>query len=629
MLSRNPAFGRFALLLCLVAGMLTAAVGAPSAIASTLADPVPLTLCGNAAPAQAVPITHVVLVMLENRSYKQVVGNSKLPYQNSLASQCGTGTSVFGATHTSSANYLALSAGEFPAAAAPGCGTVARCSDPSDNIYHQLDTAGLSWRSYQESMLTPCSGAGATNYKIGHNPPIFYTDLPHTECVANDVPVTDLTSQSGPWWDDLANQTLPSLSWVTPNLAHDGSGGASAADTWLQGFMSTVQASPSYQAGNTAVVVTYDEGSGLDAKTGEDCTNLGLDLPITNNTSAFQDSCHLPFFVAYPYTAAGSTDDTFFDHYSLTKTVEELFGLPYLAHAADAQTTSLGGHFGIVVPPVSPPPPDVTPPTVGVTSPAGGATVNGSVAVIATASDDVRVDHVDLAVDGNVFGTDATSPYQGVLDTTGLTDGQHALTAVATDSSGNTQTSDPVVVTVDHTLPVSACAPTPAGVTELSGNLSVESSQTGWTGVYNSSSLVQRVAVAGGSFDGLEALSIGPKPGLTGAAGVNNVSPIWVPGSPGVATVAGRTYTASAMVRASVPGMSIGLRIRERTTAGTTLNTATTVLTAPDTGWHSISNSYAAKGTGNSLNYSLYATNFAGSSQSLLADCLSLQAPTG
>ena len=61
-----------------------------------------------------------------------------------------------------------------------------------------------------------------------------------------------------------------------------------------------------------------------------------------------EPSCHVPFFVVYPGTALGTHDRTFFDHYSLTRTIEDFFGLYYLAHAADSQTNSLVGHFGLV-----------------------------------------------------------------------------------------------------------------------------------------------------------------------------------------------------------------------------------------------------------------------------------------
>lgn len=320
---------------------------------SNTPPPPPLSLCGNPAATSRTPIQHVLIVMLENHSYQQVVGAAAAPYQTSLATECGSATSMFGTTHTSAADYLAASAGEFPTASRNGCGSIKGCGDPSSNVYHQLDTAGLTWRSYEESMPTTCSSVTSGTYKIGHNPSLFYSDIPLAECQARDLPVASLTAQSGALWNDLQAQTLPSVSWVSPNTADDGDAAGSstaslaAADSWLAGFLATVQQSASYQAGNTLVLVTYDEGSGTDATTGEDCTNQTMDLPIINGISSHQDSCHVPLFVIYPYTAAGTSDNTFFDHYSLTKTVEDIFGMPYLAHAADPQTTSLLGHFSI------------------------------------------------------------------------------------------------------------------------------------------------------------------------------------------------------------------------------------------------------------------------------------------
>jgi phospholipase C len=307
--------------------------------------------CGST--ATPVPIRHVIVVMLENRSYKQVVGSPDAPYETSLATHCGVATAMFGATHDSAANYLAVSAGEYPAASRRGCSSVGACADSSDNLYHQLAAAKLSWRGYEESMPRPCDGASEGTYKIGHNPAIFYRNISHSACLMGDVPIANLSATSGSFYDALQTQTLPSFSWVTPDKAHDGEGSSDAAtalnqaDTWLAGFTALVEQSASYRSGNTLVLITYDEGFGHDERNGEDCTNAALDLPVVNGISAHQDSCHIPFFVVYPYTPAGAADGTFFDHYSVTKTVEDVFSLPHLAHAADAQTATLIGHFGI------------------------------------------------------------------------------------------------------------------------------------------------------------------------------------------------------------------------------------------------------------------------------------------
>src|SRR5258708_35697741 len=79
--------------------------------ASARPGAVPLVLCGNPGPAPAA-IQHVIVVMLENRSYSKVIGNPSAPYQSALAGQCGSATAMFGATPTPPANYPTGPAGE-------------------------------------------------------------------------------------------------------------------------------------------------------------------------------------------------------------------------------------------------------------------------------------------------------------------------------------------------------------------------------------------------------------------------------------------------------------------------------------------------------------------------------------
>jgi len=155
--------------------------------------------------------------------------------------------------------------------------------------------------------------------------------------------------------------------------------------------------------------------------------------------------------------------------------------------------------------------------------------------------------------------------------------------------------------------------------------VSLESGQDGWTGTYASGSAVTRIQPGGGSYDGSWALQIAPKSGGSGTAGVNNVNPIWVPGPPGTSTTAGATYTGSAFVHASLAGETVSLLMRETTPSGSGVGYHTTTLTLPDTAWHQISSAYTAKNSGDLIRYSLYVSNFANSSQNLLADCLSLQ----
>lgn len=90
------------------------------------------------------------------------------------------------------------------------------------------------------------------------------------------------------------------------------------------------------------------------------------------------------------------------------------------------------------------------PPTVTLTAPSNGATVKGTVTIWANASDDKGVTRVDFKVDGVTVGSDTTSSYSYAWNSTNVTDGSHTITAVATDSAGQTTTSAARTVTVDN-----------------------------------------------------------------------------------------------------------------------------------------------------------------------------------
>jgi thermitase len=83
------------------------------------------------------------------------------------------------------------------------------------------------------------------------------------------------------------------------------------------------------------------------------------------------------------------------------------------------------------------PEPDTTPPTVSITSPDEGATVEGTVWVIVSATDDVGVTKVELYVNGTLHGTKTGTPYDFTWDSTTVADGSHTLTARAFDDAGN------------------------------------------------------------------------------------------------------------------------------------------------------------------------------------------------
>jgi peptidoglycan/xylan/chitin deacetylase (PgdA/CDA1 family) len=94
-----------------------------------------------------------------------------------------------------------------------------------------------------------------------------------------------------------------------------------------------------------------------------------------------------------------------------------------------------------------------TVPTVSVTVPSAGATVGGNQTVTASASDTSGIASVQFKLDGTNLGNAVTvSPYSVSWDSTKASNGNHILTAVATNTSGVSATSAGVSVNVQNTV---------------------------------------------------------------------------------------------------------------------------------------------------------------------------------
>lgn len=121
------------------------------------------------------------------------------------------------------------------------------------------------------------------------------------------------------------------------------------------------------------------------------------------------------------------------------------------------------------------------PPSVTITSPTPNQSVSGVTTVTATASGSVSISQVQFKLDGGNLGSPVTAaPYQMAWNTTGATNGAHTMTAVATDSSGNTMTAVAVPVTVNNV----AAPPPPSGNAVATFVRRDDTSQGNWHGVY-------------------------------------------------------------------------------------------------------------------------------------------------
>jgi hypothetical protein len=291
------------------------------------------TPCGFLAYDAAHPPTyrHVVVIMDENISPSQLSATTA-PYLTSLKAACGREGFMHAATHFSDPNY---------AAATSGVTTSAGAMTPHDNVFHQAQAAGDSWKSYEESMPRACSTSDPP-YNTYHDPAHWYSDLrtPTNTCATHDVPLVPALG------NDLTAHALPTYVWITPNDCHNmhwvagctepKAQAIKTGDAWLGQIVPRVLASPSYRAGRTLVLITWDEGSGTSTK-GVDCTDPKVYTQ--------QASCLIPTYVLSAYVRPGSRDTSDQNLYSLLATTEDVLGYPRLGRAVGQPSLRAGLRF--------------------------------------------------------------------------------------------------------------------------------------------------------------------------------------------------------------------------------------------------------------------------------------------
>jgi hypothetical protein len=356
-----------------------------------------LVACPALAEDEGIPhLDHVFVVMMENQYIGHIIGNPSAPFINSYAGSANFAANYLGVGHPSLTNYLEVVGGSnfgvvndnspdwhnttcrsnvetsTPAlegapnicpiagsgldAATPALDTsnegslatpihnipIAAAQTVGRSIADQLVEHGLSWKSYQESL--PPYGADRVNnsdgmisdvtesvsgapklYAVKHNPFVYFASIQ-----TGTDPGNSLSNSVGfeTLYADLRSGTVPNYSFIVPNQCHDQHGrGASevgpycqgspdanlilAGDATVKNLVAAIKASEAWQQGHNAIVVVWDENDyGSEA-------NQVVAIVETN------------------YGSHGVTSNVAYNHFSLLKTIEAGFDLPYLNHAAD------------------------------------------------------------------------------------------------------------------------------------------------------------------------------------------------------------------------------------------------------------------------------------------------------
>lgn len=212
---------------------------------------------GGGTPPPVTAGTHVVVVVEENHSYSQVIGNSSMPYLNGLAQQYALATQYYGDVHPSIGNYLMLTTGIPETLNDAFTGTIS-----DDNVVRELVKANKTWRSYAENLPNiGYVGGDAYPYLRHHNPFTYLSDVNGTTQANNIVPFSQFPG-------DVTAGNLPDYSFVIPNAMNDAHDGTLAqADQWLQANIDPLIKSNAFKK-NGILMILFDESVMTDFSNG-------------------------------------------------------------------------------------------------------------------------------------------------------------------------------------------------------------------------------------------------------------------------------------------------------------------------------------------------------------------------
>ena len=273
-------------------------------------------LAGPASAAAVPSFGHVFVILGENTSLSRI-NSANAPYIiNTLKPASAWMTGYREVVGGSLADYVALTSGQYASCQTHGpCGVF---KVPS--IFSQLGNG--AWKDWNESMPSNCytrnagSDSALNAYKPGHNPALYYAGLP---CSTYDVPAgTTGPDNMSSFNNALAAGTVPKYNFIAPNLCEDGHDSCNGANTvteynnFLAREIPLIERSPAFGS-DGVIFATYDEGSG------------SIMMAVTG------------------LQVKAGTYSGNYNHYSTVRTIEQGFGLSYLANAATASSLPVFG----------------------------------------------------------------------------------------------------------------------------------------------------------------------------------------------------------------------------------------------------------------------------------------------
>lgn len=297
---------------------------------------------------------HVFLLILESEGFHAIIGNQDAPIMNALANNYGLATNYSGVGDPSEPNYVAMLGGDTFGLSTDDPYWFPGQTVNASNLMSQLEAAGKTWRGYFQNMPYPgyrgycypdkCNGIpdADTQYVAKHNGIVNFANMQNPTEFGKMFPFAQLAA-------DLEAGTVPNFGYIVPDECDDmhgappwcvDSGTTSSvqqsfliarSDAFVGSIVNAITSASFWQAGNNAIIVTFDEGNSA-----------------TSNIGTIVITSHGP---------RGVTDKTSLNHFSLLASLEQTFGLGCLANACTANLmTPLFAITGSTTVPTLPPP---------------------------------------------------------------------------------------------------------------------------------------------------------------------------------------------------------------------------------------------------------------------------------
>jgi len=259
--------------------------------------------CASYVPGKA--FDRFITIWLENQDFLKVDQN---PDILDLATEGILLTEYYGLTHPSQPNYVASVGGDYFGLDHDG---FIRIPENVSTLVDLFDTQNIEWRGYFEGIPGPgYMGQGSSlregepwDYVRKHNPFVSFDSINWNGTrLENILSLTDFQH-------DVQANKLPQYAHISPDMNNDGHDTSLAyATNWTRSFMAPLLANEDFMS-NTLVLLTYDESETYSIP------NRIVSILVGG---------------AIPDNLKGTSDDTFYTHYSILSTLENNWQLPNL-----------------------------------------------------------------------------------------------------------------------------------------------------------------------------------------------------------------------------------------------------------------------------------------------------------